>query len=412
MKAHVTILALTISLTGVVNGQIIRIVRHPKKTPVMISHPARLGLPLKGKTVAFNPASGASCSQQFVESLIQDFGSHGVNIVNRANIDTILKEHQFQFASGVVDQRSAVEFAKISGAAYMVFINITRCNAQQSPPLQDTGTPLLSNQPVVIHISRTLAHVQAAIHTVDLATGTDISRQVQSDQQKENRNQGGGLWPEYPSSEEVQDLAVRDAVAKASGLFFPWVETREVAFLDSKECNLKEAFNLLKGGDINAVVRASQDNVEQCKSQKPNHLADAYYNLGVAYMLNHDYDRALDSLSQANKLHSEPMILEAMGDVRTAKSEEQALVEHKVAEGNVENQQKEQQKEAQKQVAEETLTNKDIINFVQTVHMSDDLVVTMIQTKPGKFDTKADDIISLKKAGVSDKVIAAMLTKK
>ena len=36
----------------------------------------------------------------------------------------------------------------------------------------------------------------------------------------------------------------------------------------------------------------------------------------------------------------------------------------------------------------------------------------MIATQPGKFSITPDDLLALKRAGVSDKVIAAMLDKK
>ena len=43
--------------------------------------------------------------------------------------------------------------------------------------------------------------------------------------------------------------------------------------------------------------------------------------------------------------------------------------------------------------------------------LSDDLIVSTINSSPGSYDTSADGLIALKKAGVSDKVVAAIATK-
>jgi hypothetical protein len=59
-------------------------------------------------------------------------------------------------------------------------------------------------------------------------------------------------------------------------------------------------------------------------------------------------------------------------------------------------------------LAQSTLNNDAIIKMVKA-GLSEDLVVTTIKAQPGKYSTTTDDLIALKKAGVSDKVVAAMM---
>jgi hypothetical protein len=61
-------------------------------------------------------------------------------------------------------------------------------------------------------------------------------------------------------------------------------------------------------------------------------------------------------------------------------------------------------------LAQETLTNDTIFKLVKA-GLSEDLVVTTINSSPGKFDTSANALIALKKAGAGDKVVAAMILK-
>lgn len=57
--------------------------------------------------------------------------------------------------------------------------------------------------------------------------------------------------------------------------------------------------------------------------------------------------------------------------------------------------------------AQHVLTNKDIVDMV-TAKLSDAIIIDEIHKAPTRFSTAPDDLIALKKAGVSDAVIEAM----
>jgi hypothetical protein len=59
---------------------------------------------------------------------------------------------------------------------------------------------------------------------------------------------------------------------------------------------------------------------------------------------------------------------------------------------------------------EKALNNDAIIKMVKA-QLSDDVIVTTINASPGAYDTSPDGLIALKQAGVSDKVIAALVAK-
>ncbi len=60
--------------------------------------------------------------------------------------------------------------------------------------------------------------------------------------------------------------------------------------------------------------------------------------------------------------------------------------------------------------AQQAMNNDAVIKLVKA-GLSDDLIVTTINSSPGTYDTSADGIIALKTAGASDKVIAAVVAK-
>ena len=60
--------------------------------------------------------------------------------------------------------------------------------------------------------------------------------------------------------------------------------------------------------------------------------------------------------------------------------------------------------------AQEMMTNDSVAKLIKA-GLSEDLVVTTINSSPGKYDTSASALIALKKAGAGDKTIAAIILK-
>jgi hypothetical protein len=60
--------------------------------------------------------------------------------------------------------------------------------------------------------------------------------------------------------------------------------------------------------------------------------------------------------------------------------------------------------------SQEVMTNETIVKMVKA-GLTEELIIQAVQQQPGKYSVGADHLISLKAAGVSDKVISAMLTK-
>ena len=61
-------------------------------------------------------------------------------------------------------------------------------------------------------------------------------------------------------------------------------------------------------------------------------------------------------------------------------------------------------------VAQTAMTNDSVIKMTKA-GLSEDVILGSINGQPGQYSTSADDLIALKGAGVSDKVIAAMIGK-
>ena len=96
MKKLYILIALILPLIGF--GQIFDALSNPKIS-VDIEHPPGLGL--KIDKVVFNPTTG-NCSNQIIDGLITDFISNNVEVIDRANLQTIVSEQNFNL-SGYVE---------------------------------------------------------------------------------------------------------------------------------------------------------------------------------------------------------------------------------------------------------------------------------------------------------------------
>ena len=60
--------------------------------------------------------------------------------------------------------------------------------------------------------------------------------------------------------------------------------------------------------------------------------------------------------------------------------------------------------------AQEVLTNDSVVKMVRA-HLSDDVIVALIQNQAGNYDLSSDTLIDLKRKGVANKILAAMAAK-
>lgn len=273
-------------------------------------HPPRLGLNIK--RVAFGPASGP-CSDEILDRLSGRLVEGAVEVLDREHLRTLLAEQRLGM-SDAVDPQSAVQMGKLLGPSVLIFVRISRCNAEVKRTYSDTRT---KEGVVRTNYATTTVYLRGTLKTVDLTTGkTFVASPIDATMQKQYKSDGG--VPEAPSEDEVRDSAIQSAALNASTFLVPWAEQKQVYFFDDKDCNLNRAFAFLKAGDIPGTVRQSEENVETCKTWpkvKDTSQAHAYYNLGLGYMLVNEHAKALSSLGMAAKIKDSSIIAATLNEV-------------------------------------------------------------------------------------------------
>jgi|WetSurMetagenome_2_1015567.scaffolds.fasta_scaffold60259_1 tetratricopeptide (TPR) repeat protein len=380
---------------------------------VNIKHPPELGL--KISKIAFNTASG-NCADQIIDAIISDFVNNNIEVVDRANLQTILAEHDFNF-SGYVDQSTAVKIGKIIGPSALITVKVLRCETKVQDDLYNIENKHdynnNTNYQVKAFIARTSFFLKVSIQTTDLSTGRIFTARVLDyTPVRENKSYNGK--PEPPTEFDVQEIAYSSLVEDVHRMFIPWTSTSDLYFFDDKDGNLKAAYIALQSGIIDETLSISIKNLENCKNTsgiKDKTLAHAYYNLGMSYFIINEYDKAIVNFQQAQSLRPGTIVSEAIERCRNAKAsalEMQKVDENAIIEADKALAQKAQ---AEKAEADNTLTNADIIDLTNK-KLPKNLILQKIKTSKCKFDTSSEALILLSGAGVDEEVIMLMMEKK
>lgn len=311
-KTFATLLALFLATGSPASAQFFARFTNPK-VEVTMTHPP--GFPLSLERAAVVPR-GDDCAEEFGDTVVALFARQGVDLVDRQNIETVLAEQDLG-ASGYVDADTAVELGQVLGSAALILVTTQRCDEEQNRSSERVKT--LSGDERTKYTAKTEGFFKGSVRVVDLATARIFAAQtVDGRSTLENTSYDG--YPESPSRYDARDAALSDALVRVHRMFFPWDERRNLYFFNDDECNLKAAFKLLKIDDVAGAAELSAENLEICKTAdvKPKFLARAYYNLGMARLLQSRYDEALEYLEQAYRRDGGSIIADSIEEARRA----------------------------------------------------------------------------------------------
>jgi hypothetical protein len=381
-------------------GQLFQELSNPSLT-FTLHHPPILGI--KVDKVAFN--TSGECANQVIDKIVSDFVSNKVEVIDRRNLDAILKEHNLTL-SGYIDQSTAAAIGNIIGPSALISLNINRCETIVKENLYEDRKQYNGTY-VRVYISRTQFMLNASIQITDLTTGRIFKSQTfEYDEKLENESASGR--PEAPSRYTLQEYVFKKLAYDVHKLFFNWSEQVSVIYYNDKTCNLKASFDLIKGKDFNGAYEQSKINLENCKNsgEKEKFLAHAYYNMGMDHFIKGEFDPAVENLKSSQTIADNSIVKDAIRTVNWAKHLSQMSTQF---EEKMELQQANLEEET---VAKQSnvLKNEDVISLTKS-KLPESLIIQKIATSNCKFDTSTDALLALINSGVSEKVVGAMMAK-
>jgi hypothetical protein len=269
-----------------------------KKWQGQVLHMAVLGENFAGAKVILGNIEGR-CAREFGDLLRQDLLGHGVMLVSEKELISAATAHHLQ--PTLPSSGGAPELAQALGPTDVISAEISRCQALPREPMMGTGL-----------------HFLASLRVTDLAGGSELAvLTLRADPAKQNEAQTGS--PEYPGSAELVDIATRQGIEQTRHLYSPWKENQELVYMDDKECNLRESWDLLKAGDFSGLVSAARANAEGCHAA-PKVASAAWYDLAIADLLLQNYDGALAAFGKSKALHEMPQAADLTAQCRRNKA--------------------------------------------------------------------------------------------
>lgn len=375
---------------------------------INLTHPPGLGL--KINKVAFGHSFGYF-SDQIVDAMISDFVGNQVEVINRADLESILGGHNLRLR-GFIDKQSAAEISRVVGPCAMIIVKVQRCTAQQDRSFEKEKRrdPKTKQEYIeTAYYSKTRAFLKASVQTIDLATGRIFAAQVfeYSPERVTKSYQG---YPEPPSKFDVQDVALKMFIGDVHRMYFPWNEMTTLNFYNDKDCGLKIAYQALKAGDIDQAFELSKQGVENAKQSgaKDKLLGQAYYNLATCYMIRNDFEMALQNYRESQKFRPGGILTEAIAKCLKARDLTSAMqqIEDK-ASYEADQAQANEEKVAQQENAN-ILKNADILEMTKS-KISKAIIIQKIRNSKCSFDTSTAALSALTKAGVNEDVVMAMM---
>lgn len=393
-------------LSFTVNSQLFTYLSNPTVT-VTLKNPPILGI--KFDKVVFNDKNN-NCTNQVVDLVISDFINQGVEVVDRSNLDRILTEHKLS-TSVLGDSETISKIGKIIGPSALVTINVLRCSSRTNDNLYEnvkvkdkqTGQYYTRKR----YISRTEFFLKASVKVTDLTTGRQIATKFfEYNPKRENKSFQGRV--EAPASYLVEDDGYKSLSRDIFRLFFHWTEAKVLVYYDNKKGGLKDAYALLKKGDLDGAYKKSKQNLDECISigEKKKILSRAYYNMGMSYYINREYDKSIEMFTQSKELVNNNIVKNALSLSREAKK--LYILSEEFEKSEVYG-----QEEREKQIEERNknlLKNEDVLGLVNK-KLPENLIIKKIQTSECEFNTSTDALLKLVEAGVSESIIGAMMEK-
>lgn len=287
---------------------------------VPVTRPAEINL--RGiNRIAIGEVSGPCASE--ISNLLSTklFESGKFDVLDRANLDKIMKEHNLQL-SGAVDEKTAAEMGKIVGAASLVFGNVTLCKYEQKNTVGNPWRDKDGGRHQTHYVTGT-AKVRATMKVVGMQTGKMLAVKTIS-KEAQRQNSADNEFPEAPDGDAIMSEATDATIAAFMKMIAPYTEYVTVKFAknDSKVPEMEKGVEFAKRGQWNDAL----DQFKTATKNNPTHKG-AWFNLGLAYEYTFMFKEAESAFKEANKIEVCPECLDEIANVSRMAAERKKLEE-------------------------------------------------------------------------------------
>lgn len=240
------------------------------------------------------------------------FESEKFTVVDRQNLDRIMREHQLNL-SGAVDQETAAKMGELTGAACLIIGNARmkyRLNRRKGKARKDKEGKWHQT-----HKVEGIAKVISTLKVIGLTTGKILAvktiKKEASDSDWETDS-----WPADPDKDSIVSSAVNDMIDAFMKMIAPYTVYIKVKFEKSDLPESESAINFAQQG----LWKDALEQFKLAKNKAPTEPG-LWYNLGIGYEYNYMYRQAIEAFKEANKIEPSSQYIDEIRNVKYLRAE-------------------------------------------------------------------------------------------
>lgn len=298
------------------------------RIPMQVTHPAEINM-APYKQVAISDIKG-NLGQSFAGGLKEGLVESGrFQVVDRQRLDQIMRELRLS-SSDLADTSKAKKMGKLLPAAALI-AGQTDGNYKESVVYQDETCGSKDNKyPCRRYIRNGTYRTSGSIDVIDVATGQIIKSKVQSNT-CEGSTQAIDGTPVEIDRDALASKCLNQNLTVFTKAISPWTETVQVPFkTDKKMPELEAGVTKARLGDLKAAADtflSAANNAAMNADIKPEAIAKAYWNLGLAYQYTNEFDKATEAFKKSYSLDPSSSCLVEIDNCKKLRIEKKKLAE-------------------------------------------------------------------------------------
>ena len=295
--------------------------------PISVPHPAEINMS-KYKQIAigkFTGNMGQLVSDGIKNKLVE---SGKFKVVDRTRMTQIMSELKLS-QSNLLSSKNRVKLGKLLGVSALITgynkgsykENVT---SEEATCINSDGQKYSCTR-----YKRTGTYItNGSIDVIDIETGQLIRSKVLNSSYEESKSQTNKK-PEHIDKESLAGRCIQDDVSSFLKAIIPWKEIVYARFIkDRKIPSLEMGINQTKLGEMDKAIKtfASAAKAAEINPElKPKNIANAYWNLGLAYQYTWNFDKAISTFKKAFTVNPKDMYIYEMKNVEKMKVEKKKL---------------------------------------------------------------------------------------
>lgn len=301
--------------------------------PMAVTHPAEINM-TPYKQVAIGEIGG-NMGQAFADSLKNKLvEGERFKVVDRNRMDQIFKELKLS-QSDLADEKTRVKLGGLLSASAIITGRADGTYKENTTSKSGTCTREKREYSCTTYYRKGEYGSSGSIDVVDSQTGQIIRSKVLK-AAWEATTSATDDTPEAIDKDSLYSSVLGKNVSEFMKAIMPWSETVMVPFAkDGKIPDLERGINQAKAGELQEAIKIFADAAKAAETNpqiKPDSIARAYWNLGLAYEYTFvEFDKAIEAFKKAYSLKPEQKYLTEKANVEKYKAEKKKLDEQTIS---------------------------------------------------------------------------------